>query len=237
MAGMTQKNLCSFISIVVSCCTLDNCTRYFCQWSLVTGPMKTPDDKEGFFSRSGYSLQFCWSDLVITEIFSNSAASFLLVGACRCACSVPCFQDDLSVLEVFRLKVLKFANKVSNFFVCQVCLLNSYVLFQKQIKSPCHIELHLCCDRVPRFFSVFFSSIEVGIIGLLTKCHPERLLRKKINCSILHRFALLAHWLEDSQDYHVLRTWILFCKIFRISDNSPAVWLFHDIVIVFFLFL
>ena len=156
MAGMTQKNLCSFISIVVSCCTLDNCTRYFCQWSLVTGPMKTPDDKEGFFSRSGYSLQFCWSDLVITEIFSNSAASFLLVGACRCACSVPCFQDDLSVLEVFRLKVLKFANKVSNFFVCQVCLLNSYVLFQKQIKSPCHIELHLCCDRVPRFFSVFF---------------------------------------------------------------------------------
>ena len=79
--------------------------------------------------------------------------------------------------------------------------------------------------------------MEVRLYGLLTKWHPERLLRKAI-CSILHRFAFLMPtlvcWLGDSKNYHILRTWILFWKIFRISDNSPAVWLFRDIVIVFF---
>ena len=86
---------------------------------------------------------------------------------------------------------------------------------------------------------VFLSSMEVRPDGCLT-CHPERLLRKTINRSIVHCFALLmttlAHWPEGSRNYHVLRALMLPCKIFHIYDNSPAVWLFHVIIIVFFTF-
>ena len=73
----------------------------------------------------------------------------------------------------------------------------------------------------------FFSSMEVRFNGCLTTSHPERLLRKTINSSIVHCFALLmpilAHWPEDSQNYHVVQTLILSCKIFHIYDNSPVV--------------
>ena len=52
--------------------------------------------------------------LMMTENFSNSAAQFLLVGACGCAHSISCFQDDLSILKAFTLKV--FLNVPSFFF-------------------------------------------------------------------------------------------------------------------------
>ena len=49
------------------------------------------------------------------------------------------------------------------------------------------------------------SSMEVRLNGCLTTCHPDRLLRKTINCSILNRFALLmptlSHWPGDSPNY------------------------------------
>ena len=87
---------------------------------------------------------------------------------------------------------------------------------------------------------LFFSSMEVRLNGCLTTCHPERLLRKTINCSIVPRFALLmstvAHWPGDSRNYHVLRALKLSSKIFCIYVNPPAVWLFHAVVIVFSLF-
>ena len=129
--------------------------------------------------------------LMMAENFSNSAAQFLLVGACGCAHSISCFQDDLSILKAFTLKV--FLNVPSFFFLMewQVYLLNSFVPFQKQIKQPCHTEPHLSCSRVPGSTPGFFSTMEVRLNGCLATCRSERLLRKKINCSILHRFALL----------------------------------------------
>ena len=48
---------------------------------------------------------------MIIENFSNWAAQFLLVGACGCVNSVSCFQDVLSVLKAFTLKVFKCPNK------------------------------------------------------------------------------------------------------------------------------
>ena len=48
---------------------------------------------------------------MITENFSNLAAQFLLVGACSCAHSISCFQDDLSILKAFTLKIFKCLNK------------------------------------------------------------------------------------------------------------------------------
>ena len=105
-----------------------------------------------FFSSWGYALHFCWSNLMITGNFSNSAAQFLLVGAYGC---ISCFQDELSVLKAFTLKVLSVPIK-KFFFEWQVYLSNSFVPFQKQIKQPCHIELHLSCGRVPGSTPVFF---------------------------------------------------------------------------------
>ena len=54
---------------------------------------------------------------MINENFSNSAGQFLLVQACDCAHSISCFQDDVSVLKAFILKVFKCPNKKSNFFL------------------------------------------------------------------------------------------------------------------------
>ena len=86
--------------------------------------------------------------------------------------------------------------------------------------------IHLC-----------FFPLEVRLNGCLKTCHPERLLCKAINCSILlftWLIPTLVYWLEDCRNYHVLCDLILSCKIFHIYDNSPVVWLFHIIVIVFF---
>ena len=109
-----------------------------------------------FFSRWGYRLDSCWSNLMITENFSNSGAQFLLVGACGCAHSISCFQDDLSVLKACTLKVFKCPNKKGFLFEWQVYFLNSFVPFQNQIKQPCHIELHLSCSKVPEIHPCFF---------------------------------------------------------------------------------
>ena len=87
----------------------------------------------------------------------------------------------------------------------------------------------------------FFSSTEVRLNECLTTCHPEWFLRKIINCSILHRFSrlmpTLAHWPGESRNCHVFCALISSCKIFRPYDNSPAVGLFHVIVIAFSLFI
>ena len=144
-----------------------------------------------FFSRRGYTLHFCWSNLMITENFSNSGAQFLLVGACGCAHSISCFQDDLSVLKACTLKVFKCPNKKGFLFEWQVYFLNSFVPFQNQIKQPCHIELHLSCSKVPEIHPCCFPPTEVRLSECLATCHPERLLHQTINCSILHRFALV----------------------------------------------
>ena len=159
-----------------------------------------------FFSWWGYALYFFRSNLMIAENLSNSAAQFLLVGACGCAHSISCFQDDLSVLKAFTLKVFRCPNYF--FFEWQVYLLNSFAPFQKQIKQPCHIKFFLSCGRVSGSSPAFFSTMEVRLNGCLATCHPERLLRKKINCSVLHRFALLrptvVDWPEELRNYHVL---------------------------------
>ena len=59
---------------------------------------------------------------MIDENVSNSASQFLLVGACNCAHSISYFQDDLSVLKAFKLKVFKCPNKkvvfLSDKFIC-----------------------------------------------------------------------------------------------------------------------
>ena len=177
---------------------------------------------------------------MITKNFINSAAQFLLVEACGCVNSISCFQDVLRPLKAFTLKVFKCSSKEVFFFDWQVYLLNSFIPFQqKQIMQPCHIELHLSCGSVPGSTPVF-STMEVTLNGCLAPCHPERLLHKTINCSILHRFALLmltlAHWPEESRNYHVLCALISSCQIFLIFDHYSAVWLFHAIVIVYFSF-
>ena len=82
--------------------------------------------------------------------------------------------------------------------------------------------------------------MEARLNGFLTTCHPEGLFCKTINWLILHHSSSMptfAHWPGDFQNYHALRALISFSKIFRIHDNSPAVWLFHVIVIVFSLFM
>ena len=48
---------------------------------------------------------------MITENLSNSAAQFLLVWAWGCVNPISCFQDVLSVLKAFTLKVFKCPNK------------------------------------------------------------------------------------------------------------------------------
>ena len=185
-----------------------------------------------FFSSWGSTLHFCWSNLMVTRNFSNLAAQFLLLGACGCAHSISCFQDDLSVLKALIVPIKKFFS-----FEWQVYLSNSFVPFQKQIKQPYPIELHLSCGRVPGSNPVFFL---VRLSGCLATCHFERLLHKTISCSILHWFALviptLPILLEESRNYHVLYALILSCQIFCIYNNYSAVWLFHIIVIVYFSF-
>ena len=102
------------------------------------------------------------------------------------------------------------------------------------------IELHLSCGRVPEFTPVFLSTIEVRLSGCLETCHSERLLRKTINCSILHRFALvmpaLALLPDRSRNYHALHALILSCQIFRIYTRCSTIWLFHIKFIVYFSF-
>ena len=171
-----------------------------------------------FLSSWGYALHFCWSNLMITGNFSNSAAQFLLVGACGYAHSIPCFQDDLSVFKAFTSKVFKCPNK-KVFFEWQVYLLNSFVPFQKQIKQPYHIELHLSCSRVSGSTPVF-STMDVRLSGCLATCSL-----------VVPALALLP---EESRNYHVLRVLILSCQIFHIYDNYSVVWLFHLIIIVYF---
>ena len=107
------KKLASIISIEVSYCPLD-CLKHFYQWSLVIGPYENMGKR--FFSRWGYTLHFCYPNPMITENLSNSAAQFLLVGACGCAHCISCFQDDLSILKAFTLKVFKCPNKKVFFF-------------------------------------------------------------------------------------------------------------------------
>ena len=155
---------------------------------------------------------------MITGNFSNSAAQFLLVGACGYAHSIPCFQDDLSVFKAFTSKVFKCPNK-KVFFEWQVYLLNSFVPFQKQIKQPYHIELHLSCSRVSGSTPVF-STMDVRLSGCLATCSL-----------VVPALALLP---EESWNYHVLRVLILSCQIFHIYDNYSVVWLFHLIIIVYF---
>ena len=155
---------------------------------------------------------------MITGNFSNSAAQFLLVGACGYAHSIPCFQDDLSVFKAFTSKVFKCPNK-KVFFEWQVYLLNSFVPFQKQIKQPYHIELHLSCSRVSGSTPVF-STMDVRLSGCLATCSL-----------VVPALALLP---EESRNYHVLRVLILSCQIFHIYDNYSVVWLFHLIIIVYF---
>ena len=149
-----------------------------------------------FLSSWGYALHFCWSNLMITGNFSNSAAQFLLVGACGYAHSIPCFQDDLSVFKAFTSKVFKCPNK-KVFFEWQVYLLNSFVPFQKQIKQPYHIELHLSCSRVSGSTPVF-STMDVRLSGCLATCSL-----------VVPALALLP---EESRNYHVLRVLILPVK-------------------------
>ena len=83
--------------------------------------------------------------------------------------------------------------------------------------------------------------MEIRLNGCLTTCCPKQLLRKIINCSIVHRFALPvttpAQWPGDSRNHHVLRALVLSCKIFRIYDSFTAIWLFDVIVMVFLLFM
>ena len=78
--------------------------------------------------------------------------------------------------------------------------------------------------RVPGSTSLLFSSMEVRLTKCLITFHSVRLLRKTVNCSIVHRFALfmptLMHWPRNCQNNHVLRAPILSCKIFRIYGNS-----------------
>ena len=155
---------------------------------------------------------------MITGNFSNSAAQFLLVGACGYAHSIPCFQDDLSVFKAFTSKVFKCPNK-KVFFEWQVYLLNSFVPFQKQIKQPYHIELHLSCSRVSGSTPVF-STMDVRLSGCCATCSL-----------VVPALALLP---EESRNYHVLRVLILSCQIFHIYDNYSVVWLFHLIIIVYF---
>ena len=50
---------------------------------------------------------------------------------------------------------------------------------------------------------VFFSTIEVRLNGCLATCHPESLLRKTINGSLL--MLSFVHWPEELRNYHVLR--------------------------------
>ena len=75
--------------------------------------------------------------------------------------------------------------------------------------------------------------------GYLTICHADQLLHKKINCSVLHRFGLslltLVHWPRDTRNFHALRVLTLSSKIFTIYNNSPAVFVFRTIAIIFFL--
>ena len=83
--------------------------------------------------------------------------------------------------------------------------------------------------------------MEIRLNGCLTTCCPKQLLRKIINCSIVHRFALPvttpAQWPGDSRNHHVLRALVLSCKIFCIYDSFTAIWLFDVIVMVFLLFM
>ena len=120
-----------------------------------------------------------------------------------------------------------------------MCLLNSFVPFQNK---PSNFATWSFILVVAGFLDppLFFSSLEVRLNRCLTTCHPERLSRKTINLSIPHCFALLmltlAHSPGDSQNYHVLCALLLSWKIFRIYDNSRAVWLFNVVVVVFFSF-
>ena len=111
----TKKSL-ELISIEVTYCPLDNCLKYFYQWSLIIGPYENTWWERGFFSSWGSTLHFCWSNLMVTGNFSNLAAQFLLLGACGCAHSISCFQDDLSVLKAFTLKGFNCPNKKVFFF-------------------------------------------------------------------------------------------------------------------------
>ena len=78
----------------------------------------------------------------------------------------------------FRLKDFKCPYKDSNFYEGQVCILNSFSLFHRQIKEPCGIadgiifvnisrlpaatyckkRLHLSSGRFPGSASIFFLS-------------------------------------------------------------------------------
>ena len=118
-----KKNLWSFISIVVSFCLLDNCPRHYYRRSLVIGPYESIWWQR-FFSRWCYALDFGWSDHVITEDSATRLnsfcwwehAQFLPVETCGCARSISYFQDLLSVLKTFRLKLFKCPNKENFFF-------------------------------------------------------------------------------------------------------------------------
>ena len=85
------KKLWNFIFIVVPFCPLNNCARHFYQWSIVTGPYENTWWQRDFFQGEA---THCWSDLVITENFINSAAQFLLEEACGSARFLFRFQDD-----------------------------------------------------------------------------------------------------------------------------------------------
>ena len=121
---MTTKNLWSFISIVVSFCLLYNCSRHYYRWSLVIGPYESIWWQRDFFQ--GDATHWTLAGLIMwlprtlaTRLHSfcwREHTQFLLVETCGCARSISYFQDLLSDLKAFRLKLFKFPNKENNSF-------------------------------------------------------------------------------------------------------------------------
>ena len=172
---------------------------------------------------------------MITGNFSNSAAQFLLVGACSCAHSISCFQDNLNVLKAFTLKVLKCPNKKKYFFWVTSISVKFFCSFSEANQATLPHRAPSELWQGSWIHSCLFSIMEVRLSRCLATFHPERLLRKSINCSILHRFALVMPTLpllpEESQNHHVLRALILSSQIFHIYNIYSAVWLFHVTII------
>ena len=148
--------------------------------------------------------------------------------ACGSAYSISCFQDDLSVLKAFTLKIFKCHNIYIYFWVTSL----SIKLFCSFSEANQATMLHRAPFYLWQGFWIhpcfFFSTLEVRLSGCLATCHPERLLHNA-NSLVMPTLALLP---EESWNYHVLRALILSCQNFHIYDNYSAVWLFHVIVTV-----
>ena len=107
MAGITQKMLWNYISIVVPNCPLDNCAKQFYQWSLVIRPYENNWWQRGFFQPSRIATK---SFILVVAGFLDPSLFFVFFSSV-----------EVWLNECFTLSYCYTKQQIAQFFIASHC--------------------------------------------------------------------------------------------------------------------